>query len=143
MKQADDKEAFQLARLQSWFRDGKERYWVLDESQQVARERQARRAATHNASEESDALEPHEGSRSDGDDSHDEVDNQIVQEIENWKAEAQERRLRTLKNVPAVEMDSWLQYTKWNKALGRSKHNLVKTAEFARSPRSKRGILNA
>jgi hypothetical protein len=36
----------------------------------------------------------------------------------NWKAEAQERRLRALKDVPAVEMDSWLQYTKWNKVLG-------------------------
>ena len=34
-----------------------------------------------------------------------------------------ERRLRALKNVPTVEMDSWLQYTKWNKVLGQSKHN--------------------
>jgi hypothetical protein len=31
-------------------------------------------------------------------------------------------------------MDSWLQYTKWNEVLGQSKHNLVKTSQFARKP---------
>jgi hypothetical protein len=62
------------------------------------------------------------------------VDDQIVQDIEKWKADAQERRLTLLKNVPVVEMDSWLQYTKWNEVLSQSKHNLVKTFHFTRVP---------
>ena len=39
-----------------------------------------------------------------------------------------------LKKVPVVEMDSWLQYTKWNEVLSQSKHNLVKTFHFTRVP---------
>jgi hypothetical protein len=35
-----------------------------------------------------------------------------------------------LKEVPVVEMDSWLQQTKWNDVLSQSKHNLVKTFHF-------------
>jgi hypothetical protein len=42
------------------------------------------------------------------------VHDQIVQGIENRKAEAQEQRLQALKNVSAAELDSRLQYTKWN-----------------------------
>ena len=32
MKRVKDEELFQAVRLQTWFRDGKERYWVVDES---------------------------------------------------------------------------------------------------------------
>jgi hypothetical protein len=39
-----------------------------------------------------------------------------------------------LKKVPAAEIDSWLQYTGWNEVLCQSKHNLVKTHQFARAP---------
>ena len=39
-----------------------------------------------------------------------------------------------MKDVPAVEMDSWLQYTKWNEVLSQSKHNLVKTFYFTHVP---------
>jgi hypothetical protein len=39
MKRVEDDELFQPARLQSWFQDGKELYWVVDESQQVGQER--------------------------------------------------------------------------------------------------------
>jgi hypothetical protein len=35
MKRAEDDELFQPVRLQTWFRDGKERYWVVDESKQA------------------------------------------------------------------------------------------------------------
>jgi hypothetical protein len=45
-----------------------------------------------------------------------------------------ERLLEALKKVPAVEIDSWLQYTGWNEVLSQSKHNLVKTHQFARAP---------
>ena len=36
--------------------------------------------------------------------------------------------------MPAAEIDSWLQYTGWSEVLGRSKHNLVKTHQFACAP---------
>jgi hypothetical protein len=35
MKRVEDEELFQTVRLQTWFRDGKERYWVVDESKQA------------------------------------------------------------------------------------------------------------
>lgn len=68
------------------------------------------------------------------DDSQGGVDDQIVQDIEKWKADAQERRSRLLKEVPMVEMDSWLQYTKWNEVISQSKHDMVKTFDFTRKP---------
>lgn len=133
-KRIADDELFQPVRLQSWFQDGKERYWVVDESQQVAQERQARRAAIQDAGEESDNSGANANNSSDGEHGQGEIDDQIVQEIENWKGEARERRLRLLKDVPVVEMDSWLQYTKWNEVLSQSKHNLVKTFQYTRMP---------
>src|SRR5277367_2149902 len=133
-KRAADDELFEPVQLQSWFQDGKERYWTVDESQQAQQERQARRAAIQDAGEESGNSEPNADDGSGGEQSQDEVDDQIVQEIENWKAEARERRLRALKDVPAVEMDSWLQHTKWNEVLSQSQHGLVKTFQFARKP---------
>jgi hypothetical protein len=42
--------------------------------------------------------------------------------------------LRALKNVPAVEMDSWHQYARWNDVLSRSKHDMVKTFHYTRDP---------
>jgi Orsellinic acid/F9775 biosynthesis cluster protein D len=135
-KRAADEDIFQAARLQSWFGEKREWYWSVDESQQVAEEQQARRAAIQDVGEEaaSDSEPNADSSSSDGEHGQDEIDDQIVREIENWKAEAQERRLRALNNVPAVEMDSWLQYTKWNEVLVQSKHNLVQTFHFARQP---------
>jgi Orsellinic acid/F9775 biosynthesis cluster protein D len=127
MKRAKDDVLFQRVRLQTWFRDGKERYWVVDESQQAVQERRARRVAIRDAGEGS---EPDTGSGSDGEDGADE----IIQEIEQWKAAAQARRLQALQNVPVVEMDSWLQYTGWNAVLKQSKHDMVKTYQFTREP---------
>ena len=121
------------ARLQSWFGEKRERYWVVDESQQIAQERQAHRATIRDIGEESSNSDNADSS-SDSEHGQDEIDDQIVQEIENWKAEAQERRLQALKDVPTVEMDSWLQYTKWNEVLSQSKHDMVKTHQFTREP---------
>ena len=131
-KRAADEDIFRAARLQSWFGEKRERYWVVDEGQQqMAQGRRAQRPAIKDVGEEASHPDSADSS-SDGEHGQDEVDDQIVQEIENWKAEAQERRLRALQDVPTVEMDSWLQYTKWNEVLGQSKHNLVKTYEFSR-----------
>jgi hypothetical protein len=42
--------------------------------------------------------------------------------------------LTLLKKVPVVEMDSWLQYTKWNNVLSTLQYNIVKTFQFTREP---------
>jgi hypothetical protein len=131
---ADDK-LFTPVKLQSWFWEGKERYWVVDENKQDEQERQAQRATIQDVGEESDESEAHSNDESDSnDDSQEEINDQIVKDIEKWKTEAQERRLTLLKKVPVVEMDSWLQYTKWNEVLSASQHNMVKTFQFTREP---------
>jgi hypothetical protein len=56
------------------------------------------------------------------------VEDQIVQEIEHWR----ERRLHALKDVPAVDMDSWLRYTNWHEVLSGSGHGILKTSRLAR-----------
>ena len=126
-KRIADEDMFQVVRLQSWFGQKREQYWVVDESQQAIQARQARRAAIQDVGE---ALEPSPEPNIDSGSESDE----IMQEIEQWKAEAQARRLQALQNVPVVEMDSWLQYTGWNAVLNQSKHDIVKTYQFTREP---------
>jgi Orsellinic acid/F9775 biosynthesis cluster protein D len=138
-KRIADEDICQAVRLQSWFGEKRERYWVVDESQQVVQERQARRAAIQDVGEECDDSEGSSGSGSgsgsdsDSDNNNDNID-PIVQEIENWRADAQERRLQALTDVPVVELDAWHQYTKWNEVLSQSKHNMVRTFQYTRKP---------
>jgi hypothetical protein len=129
-----DEDLFYIVKLQSWFSEKKARYWIVDEATGQEQERQARRAITRDVGEETDPSDDGSDNRDSSDSDQDDVDDQIVQEIEKWKGEAQERRLRLLKEVPVVEMDSWLQYTKWNEVLSQSKHNLVKTFHYTRVP---------
>jgi hypothetical protein len=42
----------------------------------------------------------------------------IVEDIEGWKADAYERLMEVLKEVLAVEIDAWLHFTGWNEVLG-------------------------
>lgn len=129
-----DEDLFHVVKLQSWFSEKKAQYWVVDEAKGQEQERQARRGRTRDIGEET-VNSDHSSDNSDSSESdQDDVDDQIVQDIEKWKSEAQERRLRLLKEVPVVEMDSWLQYTKWNEVLSQSKHNLVKTFHYTRVP---------
>jgi hypothetical protein len=128
-KEVANEEMFQVVRMQSWFGKKRERYWVVDESQQAVQERQARRAAIQDVGEDS----PDAAGSGSGSDSEDGAD-EIIQEIEQWKAAAQARRLQALQNVPVVEMDSWLQYTGWNAVINQSKHDMVKTHQFTREP---------
>ena len=72
---ADDK-LFQLVRMKSWFREGKERYWVVDEGQQ---ERQVHRAPTQDVGEESNDLEANVGSGSKRGDSQDDSQRRYLQ----------------------------------------------------------------
>jgi len=130
-KEVPDEEILRAVQLQSWFGEKRERYWIVDEGQQGQQDQQG---------EESNDSEANVGSGSSSEDSQDDADDDmyddIIQGIEDWKAAAKERLLEALKNVPASEIDSWLQYTGWNEVLGRSKHNLAKTHQFARPPDS-------
>jgi hypothetical protein len=125
-----DEELYEVVKLQSWFDDRRARYWVVDEAKGQEQECQARRARMRDVGEETSD----QSDDQDDDENQEDVDDQIVQDIEKWKTEAQERRLRLLKEVPVVEMDSWLQYTKWNEVLSQSKHNLVRTFHYTRMP---------
>jgi hypothetical protein len=133
-RRVSDEDLFRVVKLQSWFSEKKARYWVVDEAKGQEQERQRRRAATRDVGEETDDSDHSEANSDNSESDQDDIDDQIVQDIETWKSEAQERRLRLLKEVPVVEMDSWLQYTKWNEVLSQSKHNLVKTFHYTRVP---------
>jgi hypothetical protein len=129
-----DEDLFQIVKLQSWFSEKKAQYWVIDEAKGQEQERQTRRVMTRDVGEETDDSDDGNDNSENNESDQDNIDDQIVQDIEKWKGEAQERRLRTLKEVPVVEMDSWLRYTKWNEVLSQSKHNLVKTFHYTRMP---------
>jgi hypothetical protein len=114
-KRVADEDIFQAVQLQSWFGEKRERYWVVDESQQAVQERQARRAAIGDIGEESSS-EANTGnssnsdSESSGEDSQDDslsdsLDD-IIKEIEGWKVDAYERLMEALKKVPAAEIDA-------------------------------------
>jgi hypothetical protein len=129
-----DEDMFDLVKLQCWFGAKRGRFWVVDEARGQEQERQRQRARTRDVGEETDDTDPNQASTDDSGSDQSDIDDQIVQEIEKWKGEARERRLRALKEVPAVEMDSWLRYTKWNEVLSQSKHDLVQTFHYTRMP---------
>jgi hypothetical protein len=80
---------------------------VVDKAKGREQERQTRRVMTRNVGEATD--DDYSDSQSHHKGTQDDVDDQIVQDIKQWKAEAQERRLILLKEVPVVKIDSWLQ----------------------------------
>jgi hypothetical protein len=101
----------------------------VDESKQVELDQEAHIATVRDIGEE-----PAPTSDDDGNENQETIDDQIERDIQQWKAEAQERRLTLLDKVPIVEMDSWLLYTKWNEVLSGSQHNLAQTYHFVREP---------
>lgn len=135
-KRLADKDMFEPVKLQSWFGEKRGRFWIVDPSKQDEQERRRRRARTRDVGEEADdSYDSDHGDPSTSDEGdQDNIDDQIVQDIEQWKAEAQERRLKLLRDVPKIEIDSWQQYTNWNKVLCESKHDLVKTFHYTRMP---------
>ena len=131
-KRAQDEHVFRVVRLQSWFGEKRERYWVVDESQgtgqgtstavSVSRERSARVSGSGS------------GSGGEGESEGGDRDAAIKARVAEWSEEVKERRLLLSQQPPAIELDPWLRYTGWNAVLLQSKHNLVKTAEFTRMP---------
>jgi hypothetical protein len=66
-KRVADEELFHSVRLQSWFGEKRERYWVVGESTQNEQNRQAQRVMTRDAGEESDDPGAHSNGSPDSD----------------------------------------------------------------------------
>ena len=135
-KRFADEEMFDSVRLQSWFWEGKERYWIVDESQDEEPVSARQVTAPRDVGEEfdDDDDDDDDDSQHHDDQVQEDVDDQIVQEIEMWKGDAQERRLTLLAKVPPDEWDPWLRFTQWNDVLSQSQHNMLKTHAFTREP---------
>lgn len=103
-KRLQDKELFQAVQLQTWFREKRARYWVVDDAT-----RQSRDVNNSSSSGSGDA-----GAA-------------IKAEIAEWmiKEEGQYQV-----STVATEIDPWLQYTGWEEVLAGSRHNLETTAAF-------------
>lgn len=131
-KRVADEELFIQVRLQSWFWEGKERYWVVDESQQPEQDPgrdQGSRASSAGVGQEN----PNQDDNQDSD-TEEEIEDQISKEMEASQAHLKEQRLVLLKKVPVVELDSWLRFTGWNEVLSQSEHNIRDTHRFTREP---------
>jgi len=135
LQRRKDEELFRPVKLQSWFRDRRERYWIVDDAAEARSGTAVAQSVApdgENLSVGDDSSNEGSGDRS-GEDG-DEVEDQIAQKMQNWCEEVTERRLRLLEKVPVAELDSWLRFTGWNAVLGRSKHNIVQTYRFRRKP---------
>jgi hypothetical protein len=134
-KRVADEDLFDLVKLQSWFREGKERYWVVDDSKEpVQSGHLGQSVSIGGANELDDGDDDGENGSHDDSNGQEEVDDQIVRDIEHWKAEAKERRLTLLKKPLADEADPWLRYNQWSEVLSQSRHNIIKTHHFTREP---------
>jgi hypothetical protein len=80
-KRAVDKDILKVVRLQSWFGEKREQYWVVDESQQIAQERQACQAAIRDIGKEFN-LEANTSNSSDSD-SKDSQDGSLSNSLDN------------------------------------------------------------
>lgn len=153
-KRVADDELFQAVRLQSWFGERRERYWVVvdngngngngnnndndndddddddnNDSSSDADTSDNARACDSPATSQSDAGEDEDTGEAENASSA-----QLMHEIEQWQTNVQERRQRALEQPRADELDPWLRYTGWNEVLTQSKHNLAKTHAFTRLP---------
>jgi hypothetical protein len=142
LRRAKDDELYETVALQTWFRDHRERYWRVDRevrrSESVAVEGDdapVEEAPDRQGSGGDDDAAPREPDEDREGSSHAAgAADVIVQEIEEWRALAQERRLELLAKVPPDEMEPWLRFTGWNAVLFRSKHSLKQTYEYRRGP---------
>jgi hypothetical protein len=102
-KRLKDEELFQAVQLQTWFREKRARYWVVDETRQS---RDVNKSSGRGSGDAGAAIKA---------------------EIAEWMVK--EEGPYQVSTV-ATEVDPWLQYTGWEEVLAGSKHDLVKTAEF-------------
>ena len=116
--------------MQSWFKGKRERYWVVDEEARPIPAPAARPNIVRDVGKES----PDSSDTIDDEAEEDVSYDRLEGEIQQWQEEKQERRLTLLARPAEVEVDPWLQYTKWYKVLNKSKHDLVRTYAFLREP---------
>ena len=106
-KRIADEDLFDPVKLQSWFREGKERYWVVDESKEPAQSGHPGQSASISGVDElDDGDDDGEDGSNDDSNGQEEVEDQIAQEMQNWCEEVKERRLKLLAKVPVAELDS-------------------------------------
>lgn len=67
------------------------------------------------------------------DDAANELDG-IKEDVQRWRDEATERRLKLVTTPLVFELDSWLNYTKWHAVLSRSRYDMLQTYDFLRFP---------
>ena len=67
------------------------------------------------------------------DDAANELDG-IKEDVQRWRDEATERRLKLMTTPLVFELDSWLNYTKWHAVLSRSRYDMLQTYDFLRFP---------
>jgi hypothetical protein len=109
-KRLKDEELFRAVQLQTWFREKRARYWVVDATRQ--------------------SRDVNNGSSGSGSDSRSGSDAAIKAEVAEWIKKEEEETKYEVSTV-ATEADPWLQQMGWEEALAGSKHGLVETATFA------------
>ena len=112
LQRKKDEELFRPVKVQSYFQDRRERYWVVDDA---AEARPATAIAQGVVQGDGDLLSGNDGGGGGGSgDSSSEDDNgvedQIAQEMQNWTEEVKERRLKLLAKVPVAKLNSWLRF---------------------------------
>lgn len=133
-KRLKDEQIFTTVRLQTWFREKRERYWVIDE-QAVARVYQARegqeeRRGSRRSSSGSGSSGSGSGSDSESSSGNHDPGVSIKAEVQEWlKREEEEARYEA--SIIAAESDPWLQYTGWEAELSNMESDLVTIAGFA------------
>ena len=108
-KRFQDKERIRDVQLQTWFREKRARYWVVDTTG-PSRDDNKDSSGSDNESEDASAA--------------------IKAEVAELIKKEEEERHYTASTV-AAEVDPWLQQMGWEEAMAGSKHGLVRTAAFA------------
>ncbi|KFZ04594.1 hypothetical protein V502_10033, partial [Pseudogymnoascus sp. VKM F-4520 (FW-2644)] len=134
IKRGNDEDQFCTVRLQTWFRDNRERFWVVEGNQRGEAGESASIPVGENGEHGTNSDEDeYDGN---GIEKSDDLQllEQLRQEYQQYDADEEQRRLQLAENIPPTENDSWLHFTKWNGVLSASRHDIRKTYSFVRKP---------
>ncbi|KFY94163.1 hypothetical protein V498_04016 [Pseudogymnoascus sp. VKM F-4517 (FW-2822)] len=134
-KRLKDEELFRFVRLQTWFRDSRERYWVVDEGQGGSGgDSSASITVSENGEPETNSGDEETTRNALKKTDSQQLLEQLKQEYQQYNADDRQRRLQLAENIPPTENDTWLHFTKWNGVLSASNHDIRKTYHFVRKP---------
>jgi hypothetical protein len=102
-KRLKDEELFQAVQLQTWFREKRARYWVVD--------------ATRQSRDINNSSGSGSGSGSSS--------SKIEAAADQWEAEIKEKRLKLCQTPQPTEISPWLRFTDWPRILAESQYDLV------------------